>query len=265
MCRFRSLRQIAAALLALCVLIVPSLAQTPAPVSGLVTDPAGQPLTGATVSSGTGSQQIATTTDADGRFHLANSTNVLHAEHDGYQPLTLLVNPPDDDLRIQLRPTALSPLGGTILVPLCTPLPPKDRDVQRLGDSGLGLRFTVPRKGWDLRDLGQGDLHEYVLARRHSHAHLTFWFGANAIQLMPEDHFFLESSSFAQRTIVIAGSENASPPRSIGIDSYGSFPEGTRWRHLAAPGSGATYDHAAPRDADLFDGILASLCVSSTP
>jgi hypothetical protein len=262
--RFRSRHRIFPALLTLFALAaVPrSFAQMPAPVSGVVTNPAGQPLDGVSVFSGTGTRPYATTTGTDGRFQLANSTTVLHAELDGYQPLTLLINPPADDLRIQLRPIALAPLSGTILAPSCAPIPPNERDIQRLGAGQLGLQFDVPRKGWDLRDLGQGDLHEYVLAPRHSRDQLTLWFGASAIRPTPEDHFFLESSSFAQRAVVVAGTDG--PPRSIGIDSYGTFPDGTLWRHLATPGSGATYDHATPHDAALFDMIIASLCVSPT-
>lgn len=246
-------------------LAAPSFAQMPAPVSGLVTNAAGQPLDGATVFSGIGSAQNATTTSTDGRFHLADSTTVLHATLDGYQPLTLLITPPAADLRIQLQPISLSPLRGAIVVPVCSPLPPDDRDGKRLGAGDLGLEFTVPRKGWDLRDLGQGDLHEYVLTPRHSHAQLTLWFGANAIQPMPTDRFFLESSSFAQSALVVAGSSPADSPRAIGMDSSGTFSDGGRWRHLATPGSGATYDHTTPEEAALFDAIIDSLCLSAGP
>ncbi len=241
---------------------VPSSAQTTAPVSGVVTNAAGQPLQGATVFSGTGSSQNATSTGPDGRFQLASSTNVLHASLDGYQPFTLLITPPARDLHLQLQPIALSPLTGAIAVPVCTPPPPSDRGVDRLGAGDLGLQFTVPRKGWNLRDLGQGDLHEYVLTPRHSHAHLALWFGINAILPTPPDSFFLESSTFSQRAIVVPGPTPDSAPRTIGFDSSGTFSDGSRWRHLAAPGSGATYDHAPPPDAALFDAILASLCLA---
>jgi len=264
MCDFRSLHRIAPALLALAVLAAAasSLAQMPTPVSGLVTDGAGRPLASVSVFSGTGSQPDATTTGADGHFQLANSTNVLHAELDGYQPLTLLINPPAEDLRIQMRPIALSPLSGAILAPACNPLPPRDHSVRRLGTPGSGLQFDVPRKGWSLHDLGQGDLHEYVLEPRHSHTELILWFGANADQPTPEDHFFLESASFAQRAIVVAGSSASGPLQSIGIDSYGTFPDGARWRHLAAADAGAGYDRATPPQAALFDAIIASLCIA---
>lgn len=253
---------IALALPALLALAAPGLAQQPAPISGIVTSAAGQPLPGATVSSGTGSDQTATTTGADGRFQLPNSTTVLHAQADGYQPLTLLIHPPADDLRVQLQPLALAPLTGAILAPPCAPLPPKDRSVLRLGTPGAGLQFTVPRKGWDLRNLGQGDLHEYVLTPRHSHAQLTLWFGANAIQPTPADRFFLESSSFDQRAIVVASPAAASPLHAIGIDSSGTFPDGARWRHIATPASGATYDRATPANAAIFDAVIATLCVA---
>ena len=242
------------------LLTLAAAAQIPAPVSGLVTSAAGRPLAGVIVSSGTGSVPDAATSSPDGRFQLANSTTVLHATLDGYQPLTLLIHPPATDLRIQLQPIALAPPAGIVLVPVCTPLPPNDRNLDRLGAGDLGLQFTVPHKGWELHNLGQGDLHEYLLTPRHSHAQLTLWFGANGIELQPEDHFFLESTSFAQRAIVVAGAAGA--PRAIGIDSSGTYSDGGLWRHLATPGSAATYDHAAPRDAALFDAILASLCVS---
>jgi hypothetical protein len=247
------------------LLAAPSFAQLPTPVSGLVTNLAGQPLPGVSVFSGAGSRPYATTTGADGRFQLASSSNVLHAQLDGYQPVTLLINQAADDLRIQLQPIALSPLTGAILAPPCTPLPPKDRDVLRLGTPGAGLEFTVPRKGWDIRNLGQGDLHEYLVAPRHSHVQLTFWFGANAISLTPEDHFFLESARFAQRALVVADPDAGNPPRSIGIDSSGTFPGGARWRHLATPASGAAYDRVSPADADLFDSIIDTLCVAPEP
>ncbi len=264
MARFRSPRRILPALLILAALraAAPSFAQTPAPVSGIVTNASGQALEGATVSSGTGSRPDTTTSGTDGRFQLANSTNVLHAALDGYQPITLLINPPVRDLRIQLQPIALSSLTGVLVVPVCAPIPHNDRSVDRLGAGDLGLQFTVPRKGWDLRQLGQGDLHEYVLTPRHSHAQLTLWFGANAVQLTPSDRFFLESSSFAQRAVVIAGPGPSAPVRSIGIDSSGTFADGGLWRHLATTGSEATYDHATPSDAVLFDGIIGSLCIA---
>jgi hypothetical protein len=246
------------ALLALAA--APCLAQMPAPVSGVITTAAGRPLAGATVSSGAGSAENSTTTGADGRFQLADSTSVLHAQLDGYQPLTLLIHPPADDLRLQLHAIALAPLTGAVLAPPCAPLPPKDRTVLRLGTPG-GLHFTVPRKGWDLRSLGQGDLHEYVLTPRHSRAHLTLWFGANAIQPLPEDRFFLESAAFAQRAIVVV-EPGMIAPHSIGVDSYGTFPTGDLWRHLATPGSGATYDYATPANAAAFDAIIATLCVT---
>ena len=250
---------------ALLALAAPSFAQMPAPVSGLVTNAAGQPLDGATVFSGIGSAQNATTTSADGRFHLPSSTAVLHATLDGYQPLTLLIAPPAGDLHIQLQPISLSPLRGAILVPACAANPPDDHDVNRLGAGDFGLEFTVPRKGWDLRSLGQGDLHDYVLTPRHSHAHLTLWFGVNAIQPNPPDRFFLESSTFAQSALVVAGASPGSPPSAIGMDSSGTFSDGGRWRHLATPGSGATYDHTTPEDAALFDAIIDSLCLSAGP
>lgn len=263
MYRFRSLRRIPAALSGLVAAALLALAsaqclgQVPSPVSGLVTNAAGQPLAGATVFSGIGSAQNATATSPDGRFHLANSTTVLHAALDGYQPLTLLITPPTDNLHIQLQP-----ITGAIVVPVCAANPPDDHDVNRLGAGDLGLQFTVPRKGWDLRNLGQGDLHGYVLTPRHSHAHLTLWFGTNAIQPIPTDQFFLESSTFAQRAIVVAGAGPDSPPRTIGVDSYGTFSDGSRWRHLATPGSGATYDHTTSDEAALFDTIIGSLCLS---
>lgn len=234
----------------------PSFAQQPAAVSGVVTNAAGQPLAGASVFSGTGSQQIATITGVDGRFQIATSTNVLHAGLDGYEPLTLLIKPPAGDLRLELLP-----LTGTLLAPACGP-PPTDHDVVRLGTPGLGLEFTVSRKGWTLHDLGQGDLHEYVVAQKHSRAQLILWFGANAVSPTPEDHYFLESSSFAQHVLVAADPGAAGPPHAIGIDSSGTFSDGSLWRHLATPASGATYDHATPADAALFDAIISTLCVS---
>jgi hypothetical protein len=242
------------------LLVAPAVAQVP--VSGLVTTAEDQPLAGVTVSSGTSSHPEATTTGADGRFQLANSTNVLHAQLDGYQPLTLLIHPPARGLRLQLQPITLAPLAGAILVPPCTQLPRKDRNAVRLGTPDAGLQFTVPRKGWSLHDLGQGDLHEYILAPKHSRAQLILWIGGTAVPLTPEDHYFLESSSYAQRAILVDSGSSTSPLDSIGIDSFGTYPDGGRWRHLATIASGATYDHATPADAADFDAIIASLCVA---
>lgn len=240
----------------------PLLAQQPAPVSGVVTTAAGQPLAGVTVSSGTGTHPDATTTGADGRFQLASSTNVLHATLDGYQPLTVLIAPSAGDLRLQLTAITLSPLTGASLVPHCPPLPPRDHDLLRLGTPAAGLQFTVPRKGWTLHDLGQGDLHEVVLAPRHSRAQFVLWFGASTVQATPEDHFFLESSTFTQRAILLDSGASTSPLDSIGVDSFGTFPDGTLWRHLATPTSGAAYDHATPADAALFDAIISTACLT---
>ncbi|MGA7885143.1 MAG: carboxypeptidase-like regulatory domain-containing protein [Acidobacteriaceae bacterium] len=262
--RFRSLHRIPVALLALFLLAAPShtFAQQSAPVSGVVTDAAGQPLAGATVSSGTGSQRNATTTGADGRFQLASSTNVLHTQADGYQPRTLLINPPADNLRLQLHAITLSPLTGALIAPPCTPLQRKDPTAVRIGTPGAGLQFNVPRKGFDRHELGQGDLHEFMLQPRHSRALLILRFGANAVPPTPEDHFFLESSSFTQRAILLDDGSGANPLDSVGIDTAGTFSDGTRWRHLATPVSGATYDHATPADAALFDAIIDTLCVA---
>lgn len=241
---------------------VPSLAQTPAPVSGLVTNAAGQPLAGVTVSSGSGSEQSAATTGADGRFQLGNSTDVLHAQLDGYQPLTLLINPPAGDLRLQLHAIALSPLTGALIAPPCTAHQTKDHAAVRIGTPGAGLQFTVPRKDWSVHDLGQGDLHAFVLQPRHSRAQLILRFGANAIPSLPEDRYFLESSSFTQRAILVDDGSGPSPLDSVGIDSSGIFSDGSRWRYLATAVSGATYDHATPPDAALFDAVIDTLCVA---
>lgn len=248
---------------ALFAFAAPSFAQ--APVSGFVTDAAGQPLPGATVSSGTGSQQSATTSGADGRFQLSSATNVLHASLAGYQPLTQLITPAAGDLHLQLQPITLSPLAGAILAPPCAPRPPKDHDALRLGAPAAGLQFTVPRKGWTLHDLGQGDLHEYVLAPRHSRAQLVLWFGAGAGRAAPEDHFFLESSSFTQRALLVDNGSATSPLDAVGTDTSGAFPDGTLWRHLATPASGAAYDHATPQEAALFDAIIATACLDPAP
>lgn len=253
--RFLPFRISLSALLALCALsATPALAQQTAPVSGIVTTPAGRPLAGAIVFSGPGIQPEQTTTGAFGHFLLQNSTNVLHLSLDGYQPLTILVNPPAADLRIQLHAITLAPLA-VLSASECAPLSPGDPDLRRLGQRGGGLQFDVPRHGWDIRDLGEGNLQQYVLQPRHSDAQLILWFGADSILPNPEDHFFIQSASFAQRAIVVSGQG------AIGIDSYGTFPDGSRWRHTAASGAGATYDRASPDDAALFDYIIDSLCV----
>ena len=249
---FTPLLRIAAALLGLA-------ASAGAQVSGVVTGLRGEPLAGVQVSSGTGSQQQSAITGPDGRFDLTASSTVLHAERDGYQPATLLVSPPAAHLRIQLRPIALSPLSGAILVPACLPLPSRDRATVRLGAPGTPLRFDLPRRDWRLHDLGQGALHEYLLEQKHSGAQLILWFGA--FPLIPPDHVFLQSSAFDQRA-VLSGGSGPSPSRSIGVDSFGTYPDGTRWRHLATSAAGAEYDRATPAEAQAFDQILAAVCVA---
>lgn len=233
-------------------------AQSPSPVSGTVTA-AGRPLAGVRVFSSAGSSAL---TGVSGDFRLDTSSSVLHLQRDGYQPLTLLVNPPQSGLRAQLQ--AIAPAAADS-IPACAPLPPgSQRAVRRVGSPASGLQFTVPRRDWHVTELGGINLDEYILQPRHSRAQLTLWFGRRALPPLPDDTFFLQAADFSQRAI-LAPPRNGPAPRPVGIDSAGTLPGGARWRHFSTPGAGATYGPTDPSDAQLFDAIIASVCAPAAP
>lgn len=244
----------------LCALMaLAAAAQAPMPIAGILTTAGGKPIPGASVFTGTGVPPDGARTDSVGHFQLTSSSSVLHIQGDGFQPLTLILDPPATDLRVQLHPIALSPLSGAVLIPRCTPIRRKDRLVRRIGAPQSRLRFTVPRHGWRVSELGGVNLDDFIVQRRHSRNQLNLWFGVDALRPLPEDRFFVQSASFAQRAILpAAGPAHA---RSLGIDSYGTFFDGTAWRQLAIRGAGATYDRVSPQDARLFDSIIDSLCI----
>lgn len=228
--------------------------RAPASVSGTVTT-AGQPVSGARVFTAAGASA---TTGPDGHFRLAASTSVLHVQRDGYQPRTLLVNPPQTGMRIRIRPVSFAPAAAAIVIQSCVPL---SREAQRtarlLGPADSPFLFTVPRHHLRVTELGGVNLDEFVLQPRHSYAQLTLWFGPRALPLVPEDRFFLQSAAFSQRAILMSGAT-----RTLGIDSYGTFPGGGRWRHFSTVNAGATYAQAGSSAAQLFDAVIESLCAA---
>lgn len=213
-------------------------------VEGIVVTARGEPVAGASVFSGRDGGN-ATTSDAAGRFRLDASTGVLHTEKEGFEPVTIILAPPATGLHIVLE-AAVS--GSSLVAEACGSLEPA-MEALRLGRD---LEVLVPRQGWSVSQLGTVENTEYILKQRHGRAEMTVWSGAHALEPMPDDSFFLESSTFSQRAMVAGGSD--------GVDSSGTYADGTRWRRMAIGGSGATYDRASAGEAQAFDAVIGTLC-----
>jgi hypothetical protein len=238
------------------VLLLPILAvpQAETPLKGRVVTNAQQPLPAVTVY-GSRSKECcpfkseSTTTNENGEYHLEHPGAVIHFLKQGFQPLTVVVQPGKSTVDITLEPTK-----STLVMRICEkPLP----GMRRIGWGKSGLQFDVPEKDGTEIVGGKPDVDyvRYGIRRRGAKAYLQLWFGLNAMSMDPDDSDFINSTVFQQRNVAGPGGADA------GLDSSGRFSDGSNWRQTAvASEGGAIYKAALPEDSDFFDRIINSLC-----
>jgi hypothetical protein len=97
------------------------------------------------------------------------------------------------------------------------------------------------------------DYVHYAIRTRRGTSLLGLWFGPYAISSEPDEKRFIESVSFEQRSLLVRG-------ETAGIDSYGKSLDGKYWRQTGMLGSGAEYEEATKKDAEVFNQIIESIC-----
>jgi hypothetical protein len=214
------------------------------PIAGTVSLD-GHPIAGVTVSGG---QRDRAVSDNGGKFRLEHPGRVIHFYKDGLSPQTVVL----DDYRKPIY-VALRAVEGSLVLPTCAKT---KKDSRAIGWGKYGLRFSVPASSINIEG-GKPDVDyvQWMISPQNSSGHLALWFGPYAANLEPQDDLFINSVSFSQRPIVIVGGAQA------GVDSRGKLREGGEWRHTSVLGQGAgVYTNANPKDQELFDRIIDSIC-----
>ena len=228
------------------------------PIAGRVTARDGAPVAEVIVSGSEWKccpvQRDNVKTDDSGSFRIEHPGTVLHfVPGDSFQPQSLVVPPGMSTLNVTLDPAASS-----LSVALCGQT---QHGFERIGWGMYGLQFDVPQRDVRLtRGKADVDYVVHTVKAKRGDGRVEFWFGPYAMTPTPDDEQFIESETFAVRTVVrppglVPGSDGV-----VGADFWGRLPNGNRWRQVAIGLEGARYRDVAPENADLFDRIVNSAC-----
>jgi hypothetical protein len=230
-------------------------AQMDSSVAGTVTDKEGKPIAGVSVSGGRSKtrpeKREHASTDQNGKFRIEHPEGILHFFKDKLQPKTVVLASEKSPLQITLEPAT-----DNLVAPVCGKLA---RRHKRIGWAKYGLHFDVAERTVEILG-GKPDVDyaHYVIKPRKSESSVELWFGAYAIDTVPDDDEFIHSNQFAERTVVDAAGGW------LGMDSWGRKGDGgtwLTWRHMAILGQGgAIYENVPAEQASLLDHIVNSLC-----
>ena len=233
-------------------------AQTETSLHGTVLSEDAQPLAGVKVY---GSElksccpitRDETKTNERGEFVLQHPGAVVHFQKEHFEPAALVVKPDENGVRIVLRGAA-----GDMIVASCGKSGHGERQI-KWGKHG-SPRWTVHKHDVIIRG-GKTDVDyvRYVVKSRSGKSFLELWVGVNGYAPDPTDELFTGSLEFAQRNLVNPAG------RFVGMESWGRSRDDGRWRWTSAFYALATYHSASPQDAQLFDGIINSMCTVPRP
>jgi hypothetical protein len=208
---------------------------------GMVVDEGGAGVKDALViASGSGFQGWATTA-ADGSFCVPHAGAFISARHAGFNPIVKRISALGNQNRIQLARA-----DRTVkTLPRCQSLPANGR-----GWIGGGLRIKPPSGHYRGPAYGEHDSHWYVSIGRST---LNIVDGYAWHAGLP-----LESLLSASKSIEVRGWEFGN---TVGLDLSGQLENGRRWRWFGAPIAEAIgYENTPPREAELFDRVLETVC-----
>jgi hypothetical protein len=233
------------------------------PIVGIAATKDGKPVAGVYVYGSQWTccppQQDTATTDENGGFRLERPGAIIHFSSDDFQPLSLIVRPDISTLHVTLEPPS-----NSLSVPACGK---PSKDTERVGGGRYGLQFDVPlrdakliRGEWDV------DYVVHIVKPNKGHDQLELWFGPYAMDSQPYDDQFIDSTRFAQRSVVASPAATGSGRGGVvGLDSWGALGDGTMWRQVSVVTEGARYKNARPENAALFDRVINSLCFIPLP
>jgi hypothetical protein len=200
-------------------------------------------------------QRDSMTTDKTGSFHIDHPGGVLHfLPGEGLQPQARVVTPEMSSLDISLGPA----IPGFSVTACREPR----NGFERVGWGNYGLQFEVSRREVRLiRGRVDVDYVVHIVNARNSKDHAEFWFGPYAMDRAPADEQFIQSETFAMRSVIMPpGLVLGSQGGVIGQDSSGRLLNGKIWRQMAMAGEGARYSGVSPENAAIFDQIINSAC-----
>ena len=216
------------------------------PIDGVVTSPEGVPLGGVAVDSGFGLRGSWARTDINGRFHLEHSGRVLHLDRDDLRPRSILLTATQTSISVTLETAT-----DALVVRPCSESHLPGRKL-----SGQNVAFRVADKNMRVsRGATDVDFTRFFIRRLTAEYPLELWFGPYATGWYPYDDTLFESAVFHERAVKAVSGDQ------LGLDTWGTFPTGRRWRHTTIIAEGAIYRSAATREADAFDQIINGACL----
>jgi len=144
------------------------------------------------------------------------------------------------------------------VVSTCKPLAP---DMRRIGER-YGLQFEFPTRDFTVHE-GTSDaapiVHGFGISAKNSKSLLEISFG-RPLDNMAVEPVRIFSSHVEKRSIF------DDKGLAIGEDSWGYLSSGERWRKVQFRGMvGAKYSLVNESEAELFDRVINSACVSAAP
>lgn len=175
-------------------LLPPVLAQTQAPVTGIVVSTDGKPLRGVAVHGSVWKrccpyQQDRVTTNDKGEFHFEHPGFVIHFSKEGLQPLALVMSPKVSALRVIMNPSK-----NDMAVPKCAPPPTGQKQI---GCGDFGVHFAAPENGVKIGGGSDVDYVRYAIKVDDSKSHFELWFGSSAMSTEPDDSLLVGSAHFS--------------------------------------------------------------------
>lgn len=179
-------------------------------------------------------------TDSNGSFCLKRAGAFISVRHRGFDPVLVRSSDVRNEGQIRLAKAD----SAVKSVPRCQSLPTKGR-----GWIGSGLRIRAPGR-YKGPVNGEHDTHWYVHIGKST---LNIVDGYAWHAGLP-----LESLLTASQSIQVRGWEF---DEIVGLDLSGQLEDGRRWRWFGAPVAQAIgYENTPPREAELFDRILETVC-----
>jgi len=188
------------------------------------------------------------TTDAEGRFELANlpsRDSVVYFQKEGFRPKASVLKAGTSTLSVVLEDDSKS----AWVIPACLRTDAKTSPV------GYELKFLLP-KNYQVIKFKDFDYQEYLVAFTKDTAQLQLWWGSMVSPGKTVEDLILQSTSFDERSIRRNSGET------LGYDRWGKTLDGKMWRSADFPGLSGTalYDEVSMEAAAAYDKIIDSAC-----
>jgi hypothetical protein len=178
---------------------------------------------------------------------LEHPGTVLQFFREDLRPEALVLKAADSLVRVVLHPSA-----DSLHTVVCGKA---SRRRDKL--AGSHVRFSILDSSLRVhRGTTDVDYVRHLIESKARKSILEIWFGPYAMDGYPADDTFINSSVFRERHVLSARGEI------IGLDSWGTWKNGRRWRQVSIASEGAVYRDATPEDADLFDRVINSACTN---